>query len=109
MKGEKITKYGELNKFTVCHESPLPGKEFCLEHSHNSEAPIVERLDTGIITRQKRKELGIDIDKLTEEGACRKRENINTRTGRSHTAGLLYAYRSCGISLGHIECIHAGK
>ena len=39
---------------------------------------------------------------------CRKRENVAVRQSRSVTCGMLYAYRTCGISVGHIELIRSG-
>ena len=45
------------------------------------------------MTRLKRKELGIDIDFLTTEDCCRKRDAITQRTVRSKTAGMIYCYR----------------
>ena len=59
------------------------------------------------MTRSKRQELGISIDLLTTEEGCRKRENVTQRTDRSVTAGMIYCYRPCGVSIGHVECIHA--
>ena len=38
--------------------------------------------------------MGLDIDVLTTEDGCRKREAINVRSNRSKTAGMLFTYRS---------------
>ena len=100
---------GELNQFTACSASPLPKMKYCALHLADMEAEDVERLDTGRLTRAKRKELGILIEELTTEQGCRKREMITQRSSRSKTAGMLFAYRTCGISLGHLECIHSGS
>lgn len=102
---KNITK-GELNEFIACAESPLPGKDKCLHHLEDESRTPPERMDYGMMTRARRKELGISIDLLTTEEGCRKREAITVRTARSKTAGMLYCYRPCGISLGHLECIH---
>lgn len=104
---EKNKNKGELNEFIACSQSPLPGKSKCLKHVNDESSNPQERLDYGVMTRAKRQELGISIDLLTTEEGCRKREAITQRTERSKTAGMLYCYRPCGISLGHLECIHA--
>ena len=105
-KPEKIISRGELNQFRACSNSPVPGDIFCNNHKNNKSGEPDERLDVRI-TRAKRRELGIDVDFLTTTEGCRKRENVNVRTQRSKTAGMLYAYRPCGIAVGHLECIHA--
>lgn len=105
-KPEKIISFGELNQFRACSNSPVPGGTFCSNHVGNQNGEADERLDVRI-TRSKRRELGIDVDFLTTTEGCRKRENVNVRSQRSKTAGMLYAYRSCGIAVGHLECIHA--
>ena len=80
----------------------------------------------GRMTRAKRVELGISIEELTTGQGCRKEENIAVRKSRKKTAGMqglhirlhkilffpkitdhlpsgmLYAYRTCGISLGNL-------
>ena len=53
-------------------------------------------------------ELGIEVDQLTSNEGCRKEEAITVRKERTVTAGMLYMYRPCGVSLNHMECIHAG-
>lgn len=106
-KSEKITNFGSLNEFTACSNSPLPGMQYCRTHTGDKQGDAEERLDTGMMTRAKRKELGLDLDFLTTTEGCRKREAITVRTQRSKTAGMLYTYRPCGIALGHMECIHA--
>ena len=100
-------KRGELNQFTACCLSPLPKKLYCQDHLENEEKLPEERLDTGRLTRARRKTLGISIDQLREVG-CRKVEAITVSSSRSSTAGMLYAIRTCGVAIGHIECIHAG-
>ena len=97
---------GKLNEFVSCAASPLPGKDKCLKHLETETIDAEERLDYGMMTRARRKELGISIDVLTTEEGCRKREAITQRAERSKTAGMLYCYRTCGVSLGHVECIH---
>lgn len=87
---EKKKRKGELNEFLACQESPLPGKDKCLQHLNDESSVGKERLDFGMITRAKRKELGISIDVLTTEEGCRKREAITQRTERSKTAGKSY-------------------
>ena len=32
---------------------------------------------------------------------------ITQSKNKSYTAGMIYCFRSCGVSLGHEECIHA--
>ena len=91
---QKVIKKGKLNEFLECAESPLPGKDKCYKHLRDSdEGDTVERLDFGMMTRGKRKELGINVDFLTTEEGCRKRDNITQRTERSKTSGMLYCYR----------------
>ena len=87
----------------------MPKMQYCSAHMKNVEAPLEERLDTGRLTRSKRKEFGISVDQLTTELGCRKKEAITVRTTRSKTAGMLYAIRTCGVAIGHLECIHAGN
>ena len=106
-KSEKITSVGALNEFTACGNSPLPKHKFCEVHINDQSGDTPERIDTGMLTRSKRRELGLDVDFLTTTEGCRKREAINVRSVRSKTAGMLYAYRPCGISIGHLECLHA--
>ena len=59
-RGEKITNYGEFNEFTACSNSPLTGLQFCQTHMDNKSGDTNERLDTGVMTRQRRKELGLE-------------------------------------------------
>ena len=96
---------GKLNEFTACIHSPMQGEIFCQEHLGEKSAQSSERIDVKL-TRQKRKELGLDIDQLHEAG-CRKKDDITVRKSREKTAGMIFAYRTCGISLGHLESIHA--
>ena len=108
-RGEKITNAGKLNEFTACGSSPLPGHNFCLTHINNKAGDAMDQLDAGMMTRQRRKALGLEIEELSSNAGCRKKENINVRSKRSKTAGMLYCYRPCGISLGHVEMIHAER
>ena len=93
-----------MNEFTACGNSPLPTKHFCEVHMNDQSGDTADRLDLGMMTRAKRKEMGLDINFLTTTEGCRKREAINVRSHRSKTAGMLFTYRPCGISLGHSEC-----
>ena len=97
---EKITNRGELNQFTACSNTPLRFKQFCKNHIDDKSGEVKERIDVGVMTRQKRRELGLDVEELTSNEGCRKKENITVRTVRSKTAGMLYCYRACGVSLG---------
>ena len=106
-RGEKISNVGRLNEFTACTSSPLPKKNFCANHTEDKSGESSQRLDLGRLTRSKFKELGLDLQELTSADACRKREAINVRKVRSKTAGLVYCFRPCGVSLGHLEAIHA--
>ena len=91
---KKVIKSGHLNEFIECARSPLPGKDRCHLHIRETGNDITEeRLDFGTMTRSRRKELGIDVNFLTTEEGCRKRENITQRTERSKTAGMIYCYR----------------
>ena len=107
--GEKIVNQGQLNEFTACTNSPMPQMMYCSAHMNNSEGVLEERLDTRRLTRSKEKDLGISLEELTTDLGCRKREAITMRTVRSKTAGMLYAIRTCGVAIGHMECIHAGS
>ena len=72
----------------------MTGKDKCLKHINGGKGDDkTERLDFGTLTRSRRIELGIDIDYLTTDEGCRKRENITQRTIRSKTAGMMYCYR----------------
>ena len=99
--GEKIASSGNLNQFTACAATPLPGKIFCQNHLDSSAETQIERLDVRI-TRQRRKELGLDLEELTTSEGCRKRECITQQAKRSKTAGMTYCFRPCGISLGEL-------
>ena len=107
IRGEKITKAGKQNEFTACANSPEPKHIYCRLHIQdvNAEPPVMD--NQGMLTRSKRKELGLDEYVLTSSFGCRKRENINERSTRKKTAGMLYCYRACGVSLGFCELIHA--
>ena len=94
-RGEKIVKKAMLNEFSACINTPLPGELFCEQHLAEKTGQSDERLDVRL-TRAKVCELGLDIEKLQESG-CRKREDITVRRSREHTAGMIYAYRTCGI------------
>ena len=65
--------------FTACHHSPVPGKTECLAHLNGKSSEVKERLDVGMMTRSRRKELGLDIDEFLSEDGCRKPEEINVR------------------------------
>ena len=124
-KPEKVRTVGELNHFNCCVNSPLPGKLFCAVHLNDKAGETSIRLDHGVLTRARRKELGLEIDCLSSTVGCRKPDKVMTRchslsyiyscfypllrSKRSKTAGMLYALRPCGIVLGHLECVHAGK
>ena len=87
----------------------MPKKLYCLKHEGDVTEESAERLDHGRLTRAKCKELGISIETLTTDTGCRKRDLVAVRKSRRKTCGMLYAYRTCGISLGHIECIRSGE
>ena len=106
-RGEKLVNHGELNEFTACSNSPERKENFCDLHLKDENATPVEVENQGMLTRSKRKELGLDDYVLTSDNGCRKRENINIRTTRAKTAGMLFCYRPCGVSLGFLELIHA--
>ena len=85
---EKVEEKGLLNQFVECANSPLPDKTRCRNHLTENENHPPERLDLGVLTRARRRQLGLDSDTLTEEEGCRKRDMINQRTNRSKTAGI---------------------
>ena len=89
----KITKKGEMNEFVACPASPLPGKDRCISHLKDASSQPIERLDYGIMTRSKRRELGLAIDLLSTNFGCRKSKDVAVRSERSKTAGMLYCYR----------------
>ena len=99
--GEKIASTGNLNQFSACAATPIPGKIFCQNHLDSSAETLIERLDVRI-TRQRRRELGLDLEELTSSEGCRKRECITQQAKRSKTAGMTYCFRPCGISLGEL-------
>ena len=78
-KPQKETALGELNQFNCCINSPLPGKIYCSTHVNNKSGDTTERLDHGVLTRAKRKELGLDADCLSSTVGCRKPDKITTR------------------------------
>ena len=98
--GEKLIRKGQLNQFTACSASPINGKRFCINHEDDKEGENIERLDTGRMTRSKRRMLGLEWEELTTDDGCRKREAITVSSKRSKTAGMSYCFRACGISLG---------
>ena len=104
-RGEKIILKGHMNEFTACPETPMAGSLYCKSHDNEKAGEAVEKIDTRM-TRARRKALGLDIEELTTSG-CRKKEDITVRKVRSRTAGMMYAYRTCIISLGHLESVHA--
>ena len=69
--GEKITNAGHLNEFTACSNSPLPQIQYCQAHMDEGTGDTVERLDTGVMTRARSKELGLDLEELTTSEGCR--------------------------------------
>ena len=107
--GEKIEERGELTKFKYCINSPRMGEVLCEAHKDGKTAPVPERLDTGVLTRKKRRELGIgnDLKALVEE--CRKKEDVTVRASKQVTAGMMFCVRPCGITLSSLEMIHAGE
>ena len=106
-RGDKISNVGELNQFTACSNSPVNGLQFCKIHMDDKSGDVKERLDIGVMTRQRRRELGLDVEELTSTEGCRREENITVRSQRSKTAGMLYCFRACGVTMGHVEMIHA--
>ena len=63
------------------------------------------------MTRQRLRDLGLELDELESGAGCRKRSAINQGQvvkKRKVTAGMLYMIRSCGVSLAHKEMVHAG-
>ena len=106
--GKKITQKGELTIFDYCINSPARGSELCKDHQTDINSPAPERLDEGVLTRKKRKEMGLDVDLITTNKGCRKPDNITVRKNRKETAGMLYAIRPCGVTVNSKEMIHAG-
>ena len=104
---KKITNVGSLNKFIACSNTPSKKSKFCKYHMNGQRSDIPERLDCGYMTRLKTRELGLDKEFLTTSMGCRKRDAINVRKTRKKTAGMVYCYRPCGVSMGHCEAIHA--
>ena len=91
---EKLVSRGSLNTFNECSNNPLPGKSKCgLHDMQESSNDADERVDLCRVTRSMRKELGLDVETLTSEMGCRKKENIHQRQERNKTAGMIYAYR----------------
>ena len=91
---KKVITTGQLNQFIECANSPVIGKDKCCKHIVGGKGDYnSERIDFGKLTRSRRIELSIDIDYLTTDEGCRKRENITQRTVRSKTAGMIYCYR----------------
>ena len=80
-KPEKVTSRGALNEFNACINSPLPGKIFCNTHLNEKKGDTGVRLDSGVMTRARRKELGLENDFLTTDEGCRQRTNITIREG----------------------------
>lgn len=78
-KPTKVTIRGSLNQFNDCINSPLPGQRFCHVHLNDQYGETEDQLDHGVMTRSKRKELGIDVDFLISPGSCRKPEAVTTR------------------------------
>ena len=78
-KSEKITNRGSLNEFVCCINSPLPKNDFCANHLREQAGATSERQDMGMMTRNMRKQMGLEVDFLTTSEGCRKRELINIR------------------------------
>ena len=55
----------------ACPEAPLPSKLYCKNHLGDVEHACEERLDTGVMTRGRRKQLGLDVEELTTDLGCR--------------------------------------
>ena len=91
-KPEKLTSYGDLNQFICCTNSPITGKSFCEAHEDDKICEPESRLDHGIMTRAKRKELGIDLDCLSSMVGCRKTDNVNKRYVSKYVVG---SYECC--------------
>ena len=85
------------------------GEPLCEAHKNGNTAPVPERLDTGVLTRKRRKELGIGSDLMRAEEECRKEESVTVRPSKKVTAGMMFCVRTCGITLSSMEMIHAGK
>ena len=79
MKGEKVTKRGELNEFPACHLAPAPGHSVCVKLLQDSSLESLDdRLDVGMMTRGRKEALGLE-DILTTEEGCRKRDTITKK------------------------------
>ena len=104
---KKITNVGSLNKFIACSNTPSKKSKFCKYLMNGQRSDVPERLDCGYMTRSKTRELGLDKEFLTTSMGCRKRDAIKVRKTRKKTAGMVYCYRPCGVSMGHCEAIHA--
>ena len=48
---------GQLTKLNYCINSPRMGELLCEAHKNGNTAPVLERLDTGVLRRKKRKEM----------------------------------------------------
>ena len=107
--GEKIEEKGELTKFKYCVNSPRMGETLCEDHRNGRTAAVPERVDIGVLTRKKRRELGIGADLIAAEEECRKKEDVTVRKSRQVTAGMMFCVRPCGITLSSLEMIHAGE
>ena len=80
----------------------------CEVHAQSEDAEVEDRPDSAM-TRSMRQKLGLEAEELTTGAGCRQKKDINVRNSRSKTAGMLWAYRSCGIANNHREMLHAGK
>ena len=78
-KPEKVMMVGELNHFNCCVNSPLPRKLFCAIHLNDKVGETSSRLDHGVLTRARRKELGLEIDCLSSSVGCRKPDKVTMR------------------------------
>ena len=101
-------KKGELTHFDYCIQYPAQGSTLCKEHQKDLSSPVPERIDSGVMTRKQRKEMGLEEDILTSEKGCRRKENITVRKNRKETAGMLYAIRPCGVTIDSREMIASG-
>ena len=99
-KPEKVRTVGELNHFNCCVNSPLPGKLYCAVHLNDKAGETSNRLDHGVLTRARRKELGLDIDCLSSTVGCRKPDKVTTRYHR-----LSFIYSLLFLLFGKIQTL----
>ena len=106
--GSKTSKKGELPQWDYCSQYPAQGSTLCEDHQKDLTAPVPERLDSGVMTRKQKQELGLGEEILTSGQGCRKKENVTVRKTRKETAGMLYAIRPCGVTIDSEEMIESG-